>query len=287
MVELLLAIALAFVLALGGTIGCGVLTASMAARKTARWRAIVLAFETASLKRPPQRVITVAFGLGAALWFLVAVGCGMGLGLELLSFPVFAAGALFALKFYVGFKAARRRAEFLDQLEMALRLVSGGIRVGLSLPQAMAQITTEMKDPALTEFYRVIGQTRIGMPTADALDDLAERIPSSETKMLARVVRVQAQTGGSLSAILDHLAETIKDRRRIARKISALTAEGRVGALVLEALPIGVAAFIIVIERPMGQALLGTLIGHLVLGLVALLEVLAVWSLNRMLRVTA
>ena len=283
---LLVTLAVAFVLAIGAVIASWSILHSMAARQTLRWRTLAATFEIAEMKRPPQITITIVVGCACVVWLLAVLGLGLGLLMELVLFPIFNGLALSGLRFFLGFKAGRRRAKFLDQLEMALRLISSGIRVGLSLPQAMNHITTEMHDPARTEFYRIVGQTRIGTSTADALDDLAVRLPSSETKMLARVIRVQAQTGGSLSTILDHLAETIKDRRRIARKINALTAEGRMGALVLEALPIGVGMFIVVTQPKMGHALVSTLIGHVVIGFVIVLEGLAVYTLNKMLQVT-
>lgn len=285
MVDALLAIGVGLLLAFAGTFAAWFGLSVMAERATPRYRAMRAAFELASLKRSPEVVVTVVVGVTCAAWFLATVAFHMNLLTECIWFAIVIGTALYGLRFYVRFKAGRRGAMFLDQLEMALRLISSGIRVGLSLPQAMTHITTEMQDPARTEFYRIVGQTRIGTSTASALDDLAERMPSSETKMLARVIRVQAQTGGSLSTILDHLAETIKDRRRIARKINALTAEGRMGALVLEALPIGVALFIIVGQQKMGAALMGTLIGHLVLGCVVMLEFLAIYFLNKMLQV--
>jgi tight adherence protein B len=272
-------------LAAFGTVGCYLVIASLVAQGHPRAKAMIVALEVAGFKARPEAIVTLVFGIAAAAWFICSVAFGMSLLIEIVLFPIFTGTALFGLRFFLQFKAGQRRAKFLDQLEMALRLMSSGIRVGLSLPQAMNNITEEMEDPARTEFQRVVSQTRIGTTTADALGDLAERMPGGETVMLARVIRVQTQTGGSLSTILDHLAETIKERRRIARKISALTAEGRMGALVLEGLPIGVGFFIVVLERPMGEALLGTWIGHAVLAWVGLLEFLAVYTLNRMLKV--
>lgn len=286
-IALLVSIVLGVVLASGAPVAAWLIFNSLAAKRSLRWRALAAKFELAEFKRSPQAIVTMVVGAASLLWLGTSVLLGFSLLAEVVSLPLFLAVALFGLRFFVRFKVERRRARFLDQLEMALRLMSSGIRVGLSLPQAMNHITTEMEDPSRTEFYRIVASTRIGTTTADALDDLAVRLPSSETQMLARVVRVQAQTGGSLSTILDHLAETIKDRRRIARKINALTAEGRMGALVLEALPIGVGAFIIATQPKMGHALMGTLIGHFVIALVIVLEGLAVWSLNKMLQVTA
>lgn len=285
MVDVLLAIGIAFALATGGTTACWIIHRSMARRKTAKWRALAVATEAAGIRYAPEVLMTVGVAVLSVLWFFATVALGASVLVVVLSYPIVLAGQ-WLVRWYAGLRAGMRRAKFLDQLETALRLMSSGIRVGLSLPQAIAGMAGEMDEPARTEFLRVVGQTRIGVPTADALDDLAERMPGGETKMLARVIRVQQQTGGSLSTILEHLAETIKDRRRIARKITALTAEGRMGAVVLEALPLVVGGFIMLTQPAMSQALVHTLIGHITLGLVVVLEVLAVWSLNRMLQVT-
>lgn len=244
-----------------------------------------VALELADVKKKPQSMALGVFLVGVVVWFLIAVFTHMGVLTQIITLPM-SIGIVFGIGYVLlKRKTEKRRTMFMDQLEIALRLLSGGVRVGLSLPQAMGHITEEMTDPARTEFNRVIGQTRVGITTADALDALSERMSGNETLMLARVIRVQTQTGGSLSGILDHLAETIKERRYIQRKIGALTAEGRIGALVLEALPVGVGLFVLVIERPMGQALMGTLIGHIVLGWAVFLEIMAIMVLNNMLKV--
>jgi tight adherence protein B len=119
----------------------------------------------------------------------------------------------------------------------------------------------------------------------DALDNLSKRMPSNETLMMARAIRIQSQTGGDLSKILEHLAETIKERRRIQRKIQALTAEGRASAAILSGLPPFLAGFISLTEPQMGHALLLTTPGHISLGIVCVLESLGIFTLMRMLKV--
>ena len=141
-------------------------------------------------------------------------------------------------------KVRRRLEAFVSQLELALHLMAGGLRVGLSMRQALASVVDELPDPASYEFRRVIGQTTIGVSMLDAMDDLARRMPNNETLMVARVFRVQSQTGGDLARILDQLAETIKGRRQVDRKIGTLTAEGKMSAWVLMAIPIGLGLFI-------------------------------------------
>jgi len=272
-------------LAFGGTIACYIVVNGMIAREHPRVTKAASLLELAGIGRPVDVVATAIFATGALLWFFTVLVAHLSLVPELLALPLFEAAVFYAASFWIKRRVAQRRSRFLDQLEMALRLMSGGVRIGLSLPQAMAHIIEEMTDPARLEFRRVVTQTRVGVSMPDALDSLAERMAGNETLMLARVIRVQRQTGGSLSLILDHLAETIKERRQIQRKISALTAEGRIGALVLEALPVGVGFFVLVMEPPMGKALMSTLIGHAVLAVAVALELMAIYSLNKMLKV--
>ena len=134
---------------------------------------------------------------------------------------------------------------------------------------------------------RVIGQTNIGVSVYDALDALARRMPGNETMMMARAIRIQSQTGGDLGKVLEQLANTIKERRRIHRKIRALTAEGRASAAILAALPAFLSVFISVTEPAMGTALRFTLPGHIAMGIVAVLEGLGVFFLIKMLKIEA
>jgi tight adherence protein B len=131
----------------------------------------------------------------------------------------------------------------------------------------------------------VLGQANIGVSILDALDDLAERIPRQETMMMARVIRVQSQTGGDLGKILDQLANTIKERRRIKRKISALTAEGRMGAVILSSLPIFLGGFLSLTQPRWHNLIWNTTIGHWTLFIVLVLEILGILTLSRMLKV--
>ncbi len=181
---------------------------------------------------------------------------------------------------FVQFCMQRRLDAFITQLEPAMRLIGGGLRVGLGLRQSLAIVIDELPDPARYEFRRVIGQTNIGVSIYDAIDDLAARMPSHESMMIARVFRVQAETGGDLARILDQLADTIKARRQVQRKTSSLTAEGRMSAWVLMAIPVALGGFIASTQPNMSHALLYTWIGHIVMGLVLGLEVMAYFSLK-------
>jgi tight adherence protein B len=243
--------------------------------------------EIAGIERKPEEIVAMTAGGGVALWALIAVILRPGFVVAAMLLPLLVGLACGGFYAYVTLKSGKRKEAFLTQLEVALRLISSGLRIGLSLRQSMNLVSEELLDPARHEFQRMIGQTNIGITPYDALDDLAERLPSGETLMLARVVRIQSQTGGNLATILEQLAGTIKERRRIARKVSALTAEGRAGALVLEALPIGVGGFLMLTQHDMAVALLTTLIGHATLVMVGVLEIIAIFWLSQMLKVRA
>lgn len=281
------------VLPLGICFGVAVLVAILAATFVGKWNARGVAFagnftaalELAGVRFKPEEVVLIAAGGGIGLWVLTVVLLRPALVAGIVLLPVTVALVCGGFYAYVILSRNRRRELFLTQLETAMRMLAGGLRIGLSLRMAMSSLTEELTDPVRHEFARVIGQTNIGISPYDALDALAERMPSNETLMFAKVVRIQAQTGGNLSLILEHLAGTIKDRRRIARKISALTAEGRAGALVLEALPLAVGGFILATQRDMAGPLLTTGLGHGVLVMIAVLELMAILTLNRMLKV--
>lgn len=230
----------------------------------------------------------IAIGLGIAtvvLWFLVMRFFGPPLVVDALLLPVCAAASAGGFWMYIQSKLRKRLDQFVQQLELALRLLASGVRIGLGLRQAMTIVIEEMPDPARYEYVRVIGQTNIGMSVYDAIDNLAARMPGNETLMMSRAIRIQSQTGGDLGSILEHLANTIKERRRIQRKISALTAEGRAGAIILSALPPFLTAFIALTEHDMGHALLFTTPGHISLMIVAVLETCGVLWLMKMLKV--
>jgi tight adherence protein B len=183
-------------------------------------------------------------------------------------------GTFLVIRLFVHFKVSKRLAEFNNQLEMVLRLIAGTMKVGLGLRQALISVVADMPDPARIEFMRVVSQTQIGVSLYDALDALNQRMPSQEMRMFAAVVRLQGRTGGNLSTVLENLAGTIKERRRLNRKMRALTAEARTSKYIITALPVFVGGFIMLTEPEMRQGLIGTLVGRgimvVVVGLLAL-----------------
>jgi Flp pilus assembly protein TadB len=241
--------------------------------------------DRAGIKMKPQDIVLTGSSIAALVWIVFVFLLHPGPLVAIALIPVIFGAAAVAFNVYVGLKLRQRLEAFVSQLEVALHLMAGGIRVGLSMRQALAAVVDEIGEPASYEFRRVIGQTTIGISILDAMDDLARRMPNNETLMVARVFRVQSSTGGDLAKILDQLAETIKGRRQVVRKIGTLTSEGRMSAWVLMLIPVGLGTFIVSTQANMGHALLYTGIGHMVLLIVAGLEVAAYFWLKALLRI--
>jgi tight adherence protein B len=226
----------------------------------------------------------IVLGVTVMLWLAIVIFIHTGPLISLFVIPFSLAASILGSTFYLTFRGNRRVNGFVQQLELVLRMLAGALRVGLGLRQAIILVTEEVPDPARREFMRVIGRTNIGITVVDALEELAKSMPSSEMAMFSRVVRVQQSTGGDLAKVLERLAATIRDRRRVMRKMNALTAQGRMGACIIGGLPILVGGFVIATQPEMGNALLHTTPGLIALGIAVGLELAAIYTLSRILQ---
>jgi tight adherence protein B len=241
--------------------------------------------ELAGMRVDPTRYGITAIGIGAAGWTASILLVRPNLIVVLLLSVLWATCTMYGAGWYVRYRLKRRIAQFQDQLESALRALAGGVRVGLGIRQAFVMTAEESRDPLRTEFTRVVGVNNLGVSILDAFDQMAARMTNPETAMLARVLRVQSQTGGNLGAVLLGLADTIRDRRRLMRRISAITAQGRATGWLLGALPLGIGLFLIGFEPDLRHAMLFTLVGQLFLGVALVLDALSVVTLMKIVQI--
>jgi tight adherence protein B len=243
--------------------------------------------ERADMSIKAEEYALIVTGAGAIVWVAIVLVLRPDFLVSILIFPASMGTAIFCGSIFAKIRGDMRLRNFGNQLELVLRMLAGALRVGLGLRQAIILVTEEVQDPARREFMRVIGRTNIGIGIIDALEELAKNMPSSEMNMFARAIRVQSQTGGDLARVLETLGGTIRDRRRVVRKMGALTAQGRFGALIIGGLPIIVGTFVIATQADMAHALLHTKPGWIALGAVFVLEALAAVTLNRILQFDA
>ena len=171
----------------------------------------------------------------------IAVGFAL-LGLLLLgSIPgmlVFTLVGVLLPGFIVRMKAARRRKAFMTQLPDTLNLLSSTLKAGYSFMQGVEAVSQEIDDPMGSELRRIVTEAQLGRPLEDAMDASADRMNSPDFAWAVMAVKIQREVGGNLSELLLTVAETMTERERLRRDVSTLTAEGKMSAIVLGALPI-------------------------------------------------
>jgi tight adherence protein B len=168
--------------------------------------------------------------------------------------------------------ASRRAKRFERQLPDVLTLLASSLATGFSLPQAIDAIVRDAAEPAAKEFSRALAETRIGADLEDSLDRLALRMDSDNLRWTTMAIRIQRQVGGNLAETLRTTATTLRSRESLQREVSALSAEGRLSAYILIALPVGVFFFMLKANREYVSLLWTNPIGWLMSagGLVAL-----------------
>jgi tight adherence protein B len=174
---------------------------------------------------------------------LVLGALGLLLGGVLLALGCAVAAPLGA-RLLVRVRTSRRQAAFADQLDDALQLMASSLRAGHSLLRAVDSVSAEAAAPTCEEFARIVNETRVGRDLGDALDEVAERMASDDFRWTAQAIAIHREVGGNLAEVLDTVGHTIRERNAIRRQVQALSAEGKLSAVVLMALPFGVTGFI-------------------------------------------
>lgn len=136
------------------------------------------------------------------------------------------------------YAATRRRTKLEYQLSDALTIVASSLKGGYSFIQGLDMASKQLDDPIKMETARVLRLIQLGMDTPRALQQMAERINSYDYYMTVSATNIQLAVGGNLAALLESIAETIRERIRLRRDIAVLTAQGRVSGAILVALPI-------------------------------------------------
>ena len=183
-----------------------------------------------SLRPSEFVVVTIAGAIGVAALLLLLVGPLLGL-VGFVATPLVARSVLTT-------RAQRRRQAFEEQLPDVLQLMTNALRSGYALPQALDAVATQASEPASSEFQRVNFESRVGVDLGESLRAMADRMQSTSFGWVVAALDINREVGGELAKVLTTLATTIRDRQQLDRQIKTLTAEGRISAYVLTALPI-------------------------------------------------
>lgn len=214
-------------------------------------------------------------GLAASLvlrlpWFAV-LGCALGAaGLPLL-------------------RLARARdarmVRFERQLPEALDMMSRAMRAGHAFPTALKLVADEVAAPLGEEFKIAFDEVNFGVSMADALANLAQRVPSMDLQYFVVAVLIQRESGGNLTELLTSISNIIRDRQKLAGQVRVLSAEGRISAWVLCLLPFGAGGMMyavnpetmgVLVHDPVGRQISGAALGMMAFGVLAIRKVIRI-----------
>ena len=175
--------------------------------------------------------------------------------------------------------AKRRTAAFTNQLPDMLQLLATTLRSGFSILQGLETVARQLKDPIGKEMRHVVAEARLGRPLVDALNEVAERVRSDDFQWVVTAIGIQREVGGNLAELLDIVSETMTARFRIRREAHTLTAEGRIGAVVISVLPAAIGFFVYAVNpsyiHPLLHEAFGEILfyGSITLGVIGILWV--------------
>lgn len=154
-------------------------------------------------------------------------------------------------------RRASRLREVVLQLPDALDLMARALRSGHAFSTALQMAAEEGPQPLAGEFALVAEQIELGGDPDDAFEALAQRVPVDEIRFFVMAVKLQRQTGGQLAEVLGNIAQLVRQRLQLMDKVRVLTAEARLSAKVLAALPPATAGALLAV-RPEFVSLLWT-----------------------------
>jgi len=208
----------------------------------------------AGLRSSPLQILLFVGIASAALWaisfLLLRSGNFAGFLLNaIIALPASVAICGLLCWMWLSRKRAKRLKQFEEQMPLALDVINRAIRAGHPVVSAVRLASEEMSDPLGSEFGIVVDETTYGFEFREALANFAHRSGSEDAHFFAVSVSVQSETGGNLVEILEGLAAVIRSRSMLAKRVRALSSEGRTSALLLSVLPALLISFLL-LTRP-------------------------------------
>lgn len=247
--------------------------AEEAVRRRGLLAAVNSALEQGNIPLRPGEALAAGVGLSIVAAVMVGLftqNATFGFGAFVLALLIMAA--------VVQLAGEREKRRFENQLPDTLTLISTSLRAGYSLLQAVEAVAAEAPDPTAREFGRAIAESRLGRPVVQSLEGIAERMRSEDFEWAVMAIEIQREVGGNLAEVLQIVAETMLQRNRLRREVKALTAEGRISAIVLGSMPIGLFAFLFVTNRTYLEPLIEESVGRIAIGIgIGLLAVGVLW----------
>ncbi|MHA1165648.1 MAG: type II secretion system F family protein [Alphaproteobacteria bacterium] len=186
-------------------------------------------------------------GLRMGIWKLAGVMAIMAVAASvatlimdfdwLLAIPAAFAGGIGVPVIVLRYLRQRRRSLFEEQLPEAVDIMVRSLKAGHPLPVAISMVGREMPDPIGTEFGLTTDELTYGLDLETAMHQMSARVGQDDFSLVVTAISIQSKTGGNLSELLANLSKVLRDRFKMRRRVRAVSAEGRMSAIGLSALP--------------------------------------------------
>lgn len=226
--------------------------------------------------RPGEYLVLVATAAGGGFF----VGLLFGGGALAI---VFALLVVVGARVMLGRRTTKRRAMFEQQLPDLLQQLTATLRAGYGIMQALDSVGREMEPPMCDEIRRVVHEVQLGRPLTESLETMSERVGCEDFTWVVQAIEINAEVGGDLVEVLEAVAGTIRARAHLRRQIRTLSAQGRLSAKILFAMPFFMAALLSLIH-PGYLAPLATGVGPILLVIGAVLMTVGALLLRRIVR---
>ncbi|VAW21936.1 Flp pilus assembly protein TadB [hydrothermal vent metagenome] len=234
----------------------------------------------AGMKITPAAFIRNSIILGAVIFIIAFL-----LEVPLLFSAIFGlAGGYVLPRWYLGRRKKKFQKKFLDELPNAVEAIVRGVKTGLPLNDCIRVVANEVKEPVRSEFARVLNAQSMGKSMDKAIAMIYERVPLSEVNFFVVVISVQQQSGGNLSEALSNLSRVLRDRKKLAGKVKAMSSEAKASAMIIGSLPFIVATLVSFVTPSYLLPLIQTPVGNIALGVAVLMMSIGVFIMNRMIQ---
>ncbi|WP_323008109.1 type II secretion system F family protein [Pseudorhodobacter sp.] len=201
--------------------------------------------QKANIAFSPRQLIMIMAGLAIFAFVGLTVGTSADPAVRALIAIAMGVGGVYT---WVARKAKKRMDLMEEQLPDAVELMVRSLRVGHPFSSAIGIVAREVADPLGTEFGIIADEAAYGRDVAESLKEFAERMDSQDLRFLAVAVTIQQTSGGNLAEILHGLAQVIRARFKLFRRVRAITAEAKWSGMFLSAFPLGALVMIQIIQ---------------------------------------
>lgn len=214
-------------------------------------------------------LLMASYGLGAAFFLLflpnIIAGIVMGAVVTVagLKLPAIIIDSLYQ----------KRCEKVVDQMLDGMTIMANGTKAGNPPSVAMGRVIENIQGPLAQEFNLVKNKEHLGMSFEEALVEMSERVPMPDVQMFVMSVNILKETGGQIDQTFETINKVIRERQKLEKKISAMTAQGIMQGIIITLIPFILMAFFWFADRAYIEPMFTTTMGFMILGAIFTLQI--------------